>query len=168
MFHLCMFSGQGGELEPGRQFYLTMFGGAEYKRPTLARQVLRNRHEMGTQRNYAFFFTIFGGVSIQSPCLAEEYSELLTAMRGGKIGIEEADRFLAEDRGALRTGGITLFGGADMAELPSEDDEIEALAVLRHSGALSPGAEQTLIMGIGRSGAQRLSMVRQAVLQAQA
>ena len=166
MINFCVFGGHEGTLPSGRQLHFTMFGASEFTRPTMAKMLATRRtHPELDQPTRPAFITICGGVSITAPPLAEEFSELEAAIRSGETRFEEVDRFIADDRGALRVTRFTLFGGCETDALPTEDAEIESLAVLRHSGAINDAVVQTLMLGIGRTGPQRLSVVRQAVRQ---
>lgn len=166
MVHLCICAGQGGEIEPGRHFYITLFGGTELKRPTLAKMLLKAR-ERGEKvaPTVAYFITMFGGVDVMQPTLAEEFSDLQAALRSGELTLEEADRALSDGHGLLRTWKLTIFGGCDTASVPAEEEELDSLAMLKHAGLIPPGGEQTLMLGIGRGGAQRIGVVRNALRQ---
>jgi hypothetical protein len=165
MFHICAFGG-GGELEPGTQFYFTIFGGTERRRPTLAKMIAwqRSGERLG---GMSFFLTLFGGVEVRTPTLAEEYSELQAGLRSGAFTLAEVERVLSSAQTAFRTGRITVFGYCDTAGLPTEDEELDGLALLRHTGTLSSAGEQALVLGIGRAGAHRVGILR-AALQARA
>ena len=167
MLHFCVFGGQGGEIEPGRHIYVTLFGGSELKRPTFAKLV-RAKTDAGIDatKSGAFFLTLFGGMEVKSPTLAEEFSELDASIRSGVINTTELERSIVPDRSSLSTSKITIFGACETANIPSEDEELDALAVLRHSGTVDAPTQDTLMLGIGRTGAERLGVVRQAVLQA--
>jgi hypothetical protein len=76
MFHVCIMGGYEGVIEPESKFYLTLFAGAEFKRPTVARQILARRQQQREGRLHPprqFFLTICGGVEITAPTLAEEF-----------------------------------------------------------------------------------------------
>lgn len=166
MFHLCIFGGQGGEIEPGRHFYLTLFGGTDLKRPTLAKMLIKQRERGESARpTCAYFITICGGVDVVQPTLAEEFSDLQAAVRSGDITLDEADRALVDSHCVLRTGKFTIFGACDTSCVPPEDDELDSLAMLRHAGMIQAGGEQALMLGIGRGGAQRIGVVRNALRQ---
>ena len=142
MFHLCLFGGHGGELSADRKLYLTMFGGCEVLRPTLAKQMLVLRHS-GRGRSgppLHVFITLFGGTDVTAPTLAQEYLDLQNALRAGQLTLEQWDRDIAELGQAFRSASLTLFGGFDDAKLPSEDQELEDLALNRHLGYLSDAA----------------------------
>jgi len=47
MFHFCLFAGTEGEMPPIGLTALTIFGGTELRRPTLAREILVHRATRG-------------------------------------------------------------------------------------------------------------------------
>ena len=165
MIHLCMFGGHGGELSPGKRLYLTAFGGAELKRPTIARQIIEQRRGGAVQPRSVFCITLFGATTIQAPTLAEEYLDLQDALRGGLFSLEDWDRAIAALGAAnnLRIGSFTVFGGFDGAAVPDEDAELERLAVARQTGRISDDASHHLTLAIGEAGAHRPAAVRQAM-----
>ena len=59
---------------------------------------------------------------------------------------------------------LTLFGTFSESELPSENEEIEGLALQRHIGTITDNSGQILELGVGRSGAQRRTVLQQAIL----
>jgi hypothetical protein len=59
---------------------------------------------------------------------------------------------------------LTLFAGFEETQLPSEDEEVEGLALQRQFGNVSEQSSRILEMGVGQSGAQRRTVLRQAVL----
>ena len=58
---------------------------------------------------------------------------------------------------------LTLFGAFSETELPSDDEEIEGLALQRHFGNITADSGKVLEMGVGQSGSQRHALIRQAV-----
>ncbi len=169
MIQVTIFAGHDGRLRFDKWFYLTLFGGCDITRPTLARQFLMQRQAQQQGRpvyqRKPFFLTIFGGVSIKSPTLAEEFIDLREMVSSGMLTLEEWDRSLALlDQAAGGIASFTLFGGFDECELPSEDEEVDSLAVQRHLGNISDSASQALRYGIGQHGAERSATVRRAVL----
>ena len=49
MIHLTLFGGTEAEIAPGGFTALTIFGGAELKRPTLAQRIMQRRRDRGPQ-----------------------------------------------------------------------------------------------------------------------
>jgi hypothetical protein len=147
-----------------------MFGGCELRRPTLARQLLAaGRAGAGPlQIGRRVVITLFGATEIKSPTLAEEFIDLREAVQSNALDIRQWDSYLAElDRwqnSALVS--FTMFGAFEETTLPSEDDEIEGLALQRHLGNISDSSGRVLELGIGQGGAQRRSVIHQAVMVA--
>lgn len=167
MVHFSIFGGQDGQLSAGRAIYVNVFGGASLRRPPVANRLYDlARGNPSDSRTRYFFLSVFGGLSIKWPTLAEEYLALLEALRGGLVRIEEWDRVVAGPGADPlgRTGSLSLFGGIDTDALPSEDEELDALSLQRHSGAIPQPAVERLILAIGQRGPQRLTAVRQAAV----
>jgi len=171
MVHFCVFGGHSGELAPGRRVYVTLFGGCELKRPTLAKQVLEMRSRGGVQqapRGQHVFITICGATELKVPTLAEEFIDLQDALTSGLIKPEEWD-WAVSQLAAVETrsvGSFTLFGAFESSTLPEEDEELDALALSSYVGRLSEAAVQMLRLGVGQSGSNRSAVVRQAVASA--
>lgn len=167
MIQVTVFSGHDGQLRHDRLFYLTLFGGCDLVRSTVARQILARRRE---RRDLApvrrpFFLTIFGGVDIKAPTLAQEFLDLREMLHGGLLQREELDGWLAElheSEGSV--GSFTLFGGFDECALPSENEEIDSLGVQRHLGNVSEEACRVLQLGIGQRDSERRATLRRAVM----
>ena len=169
MFQVTIFSGRSGELRMDNSFYLTLFGGFEFTRPTVARQILARRkaqqegHLPGRPVR-PFFLTIFGGGSIKSPTLAAEFIDLKETISGGLLDFGEWERAMGElGRNEPIFGSFTLFGGIDEGTLPSEEQEIDSLAVQRHLGNIPESAGQVLQYGIGQRGSERTATLRRAI-----
>ena len=167
MIHFTIFAGHEGRLRLDGTFYLTMFGGCELIRPTLARHAMTKRElerEGRATRQKPFFLTIFGGAGIKLPTLAEEYLDLQESLGSGLLAMADWERSVTDlTRSDSLFGSFTLFGGFDEGELPSENEEIEAIALHRHLGNLSDTAGQMLQYGIGRRDAERYATVHRAV-----
>lgn len=168
MIHATIFAGHEARLQPGRRFFLTLFGACQLAWPTVARQLLAQRQAERDHRppdGKPFFLTIFGGAGIKSPTLAEEFIDLRELISGGMLATEDWERSLVQ---LGHTGGaaasFTIFGAFDECELPSEDEEVDSLAVQRHLGNIPESAGQVLQYGIGQSGAERTATVRRAIL----
>ncbi|MGE0479759.1 MAG: hypothetical protein AB7Q17_04735 [Phycisphaerae bacterium] len=167
MLRVCLFGGQGGHLSPGRfTVYITIFGGCELRRGTIASQVLARRTSgvpIQTERR-AYFLTIFGAAELVLPTLASEYLELMEGLRNGSLDLDEWTRLAAQvasDRD-LYIGSFTAFGGFDDSSVASEDDELDQLALAAQLGQIPETARQVLMLAVGQTGAQRLNAVRQA------
>jgi hypothetical protein len=170
MIRICLFGGQGGQLPTDRRIYFTMFGTTELRWPTVARQIsdMRQAGTGARQRPPHVFVTIFGGTVIKAPTLANEYLELQSALRSGRLTLDDWDRALGTLDNQSRGPSLTLFGGFDDAEVPGEDEELEGLALNRHLGYLSPEASDILLGAVGQRGSSRAAAVRQALATAMA
>jgi len=167
MIHFCMFGGHKGRISSGEMIYVSIFGGCELKQPTLARRIAetRRRQSAGSPvRRRNFFINIFGGASITHPTLAEEYLDLQDALRSGIFTLSEWDMEVAQlCSESVTCGSFSFCGGFDGDRLPSDQEEIEGLALNRHLGHITSDAGKALECGIGQAGAQRVAVVRQAV-----
>ncbi len=167
MVHFSIFGGNEGQLTAGGAVYVNILGGASLRRPPVATRLLELARAGPTDsRTRYFFISVFGGLSIRWPTLAEEYLALLEALRSGLIRLEEWDRVMvgpgADPLG--RTGSLSLFGSIDTDALPTEEEELDALSLQRHSGTIPQPAVERLILAIGQRGAPRLTAVRQAAV----
>jgi hypothetical protein len=168
MFQICMFGGYEGRLQTSKRVFLTIFGSCELHRQTLARQLLARRSagqpdRAGTHRNVVV--TLFGATEIKAPTLAEEFIDLKDAIRSGALSRDAWDSF-ASDLAASESESVfslTLFAGFSEAELPSENEEVDSLAIQRHLGNISDSALQVLQLGVGQNDAQRRAVLRQAI-----
>ena len=191
MIKVTVFSGHDGHLRTDIAFYLTLFGGVDLVRPTVARQILSTKEPQPpspvvgerdgglvgraekalfgkppSQRktHRPFFLTIFGAVDIKSPTLAAEFMDLREMVRGGSLTLDEWDRSIAMlTHESFSPSSFTLFGGFDECCLPSESDEVDSLALQQHMGNISSKSGQVLQMGIGRHEAERIATVRRAI-----
>lgn len=167
MIQVTIFSGRSGELRLDNSVYLTLFGGFELTRPTIARQILARRradHQGHRPSPRPFFLTIFGGGSIKCPTLAAEFIDLRETITGGLHDMADWERAMGDlDRIGPIFGSFTLFGGIDESGLPSEEQEIDSLAVQRHLGNIPESAGQVLQYGIGQGGIERTATIRRAI-----
>lgn len=170
MIHVTMFAGHEGQLSGSKFLYVTMFGGTELVRPTLARQILAARQQHGqdaVRRRRPFVLTVFGGTSITSPTLAAEFLDLRELVQAGILRPGDWDRGLAEiSRPEDTVASLTLFGGFEQNALPSEEQEIESLAIQTHLGNIDDSSRQVLMAGIGQKDAERQAVLRRAVYAA--
>ncbi len=166
MFHFCIFGGHEGQLVSEKKVYVTLFGGCELKQPTLAKRIIEGRRLRSAgmpSRNQSFFITLFGGTSIKLPTLSEEYMDLRDSIRAGLLTLEEWDAGIPEVANESTSfGSFTAFGGFEAAELPSEQEEVEGLAIQRHLGHIPESAGKTLEFGVGQGGSNRTAVIRQA------
>ena len=170
MIHLCLFGGQGGQLSAEKKVYLTLFGGCDLRWPTIAKQMvdMRQSGKSGTSSPTHVFITLFGGTDVTAPTLAQEYLDLQSTLRGNQLTLDDWDRSIVQVGGLRRNASLTLFGGFDGDNLPSEDDELEDLALNRHLGYITEQASELLMQAIGQRGSSRGAVVRQAIAVAMA
>ncbi len=147
MFHLTLFSGTEGEMSPIGCTVLTVFGGAELRRPTLARQILTLRARPNAKRGLwrwlsgsdeNLVVTIFGGTVVHEPTLVEEYAALSALVRSGQVAREELamllDRFGGDPR-VTAYRSFTLFGACSSRRI-SAKHERKALDEAERMGAI--------------------------------
>jgi hypothetical protein len=167
MIQFCIMSGLEARIRPEPKIYVTLMGGCELKRETLARQILAQRQRKregkeGPPRQ--FFLTIMGATEITCPTLAEEFLDLQQLIRTGELSVADWDRALADlGRLDVSIASFTLMGAFCECELPSETQEIDSLALQRHLGNISTDAGEVLQHGIGQRDAERYSVVRRAL-----
>jgi hypothetical protein len=168
MIQFCIMGGYEGVIRPEKKIYITLMGGCELKRCTVARQILTQRQresEPGRRSGRQFFLTIMGGTEITCPTLAEEFIDLREMVSSGALTMSDWDRVMADlGRAEVTHASFTLMGGFSENELPSEEQEIESLAVQRHLGNISESAGEVLQYGIGQRDAERRATLRRAIL----
>ena len=146
--------------------FFTLFGSCTLNRPTLARQLIaaRSRKDGTLPRKSPVVITLFGSTEIKAPTLAEEFIDFQESVRSGVLSQDILDQYggLAADE-SDNVFSLTLFGSFEEVHLPSEDDEVDGLALQRHLGNISDSAAQILQMGVGQSDAHRRAVVKQAV-----
>ncbi len=167
MIHLTIFGAHEGRLQPDKLIYVTLFGGCEVVRPTLARQLLAKRQAERDKRptgRRPVFLTVFGASAIKSPTLAEEFIDSREMINSGLLAMADWERSMVElGRGDGAVASLTIFGGFGECEIPSEDEEVDSLAVQRHLGNISACASETLQYGIGQHGVERCATIRRAM-----
>ncbi len=167
MIQVCIMSWHEGYLASDKKVYLSLMGGCGLIGPTLARQIVtkRERERNGSARPpRQFFLTIMGAAEITAPPLAQEFLDLRDLLSSGAISMTDWDRAGGDAGHAdVSIGSLTLMGHFSDRELPSEDDEINALALQRHLGHITEAQGQVLQCGIGQRGAERRATVRRAV-----
>ena len=185
MLHITIFGGREGRLRNDGTIYLTLFGACELHRPTLARQLVTIRQSQapgsgwspsggsedwtGSRRagpglKKAFFFTMFGAAEIKSPTIAEELADLQEMIRSGELTLADWERSIAQigaSDGAYSS--FTMFGAFEENSMPSEDEEVESLAVQCHVGNISDSARQVLQTGIGQRDSDRRAVLHRAL-----
>lgn len=167
MFQICIMGGHEGVVRPEKRIYLTLMGACELKRATVARQILaaRQQQQQGmTKPRWQFFLTIMGAAEIKCPTLAEEFIDLREMISSRALTMDDWDRAMADlTRSDVTISAFTLMGGFAENVLPSDDEEIESLAVQRHLGNISENEGEVLQYGIGRRDVERRATLRRAV-----
>ncbi|MCG3128637.1 MAG: hypothetical protein CHACPFDD_03526 [Phycisphaerae bacterium] len=170
MIHFCIFGGHEGMVSSDNRFYVTIFGGSELRVPTVARQIIEARRGERSEKpsRRCIFITIFGGTSLRAPTLAEEYLELNDALRSGAITLSDWDLAVGRlgARQSIRYGSFTFCGGFEGNELPSEEEELDGLALNQHLGQIPESIGKLLMLGVGQKGVSRPAIVRQAIASA--
>lgn len=163
MVQFCIFGGQGGVVRPDRpRIYCTLFGGCDLRlapMATLAAALRNNR-----SRGMPFFFTAFGATEVKRPTLVDEFIDLQEHLRAGTLHPRtwEADmREAAEQVGHY--GSFTIFGGLETSELPSENEELDRMALSYSLGQIGEMSRRLLMTAIGQNGTQRAAAICQAV-----
>jgi len=168
MIHVCIMGGHEGVIRPEKKIYFTLMGGVELKRNTVARQLLAFR-QLSQQGPFKprtqYFITIMGGAEVKLPTLVEEFIDLREMINSGSLSMDDWDKAMADiSRSDVSVSAFTLMGGFSENVLPSENEEIESLAVQRHLGNISDSAGEVLQYGIGRKDAERRATLRRAVM----
>ncbi len=167
MIQVTLLSAHEGQMRNDKYFYLTLLGGCSLTRPTFARQLLarRQRESMGsTSSRRPFFLTILGSVEIKSPTLAEEFIDLRELLGSGALTSEQWERSMIElsERG-LGLSSFTILGGFDESKLPTENEEIDSLAIHQHLGNVPEPASHVLQLAIGQRHGERCATLHRAV-----
>ena len=189
MGQVTIFGGREGTLRYDGTIYLTLFGSCTMMKPTLARQIMIARQQQlddpgspqnpnhrdmwstmslamrrNGRRRTSFFMTIFGATSIKNPTLAEELVDLQELLRSGELSLADWDRaMLSLSRLDRSCASFTMFGGFDEAELPTEEEEVNSLAMQCHLGNINDSSREVLQAGIGLSDSERRAVLHRAV-----
>jgi hypothetical protein len=161
-------SGHEGRIRPEKKVYVTLMGGCELVRPTLAKQILAKRQqgrEPNAHSNWQFFLTIMGGTELRVPTLAEEFLDMQELLRNGIVSREGLERGITEilSQPSISVSSFTLMGNFSELELPSENEEIDGLALHRHLGNIPDQAGEVLQYGIGQQEGERWATLRRAM-----
>lgn len=170
MVQVTIFAGHEGQLREGQIFYLTIFGACELTVPTSAKLALAQRERERQHRHdrrKPFFLTLFGGVEIKLPTIAEEFLDLRQMIDSGLLTMEDWERSMALSAvGEGTVSSFTMFAGFEEGKLPSENSEIDSLALHRHLGNISEASSQVLQYCIGQPEIERRAALRRALLAA--
>lgn len=184
MVHFTMFGGSEVKMSRETRVIITIFGGTEIYKPTLARRLLREkhvanpgsagppgalatmRHEMSAaqlRRNNIVLFTLFGSAEIKPPSLAEEFMDMRELVSSGLITKDQWDQLLARihDKGDMDgISSFTLFGGLNESPL-SDEEEIKKIRSAQELGLINSNEEQALRSVVGRDPEQVRMLLRE-------
>lgn len=167
MLHACIMSGHEGVLDSEQRVYLTFMAGIELRAPTIARQIVARRNQPEPRNGPAVrqvFLTLLGGASIRVPTVTEEFMDFRDLIQSGKISLGDWDQHATDaQRTDVQISTFTVMGGFSDGELPSDDAEVDALAIQRHLGNIPEGVGEILKLGIGQRGGERRAILRRAV-----
>ena len=155
MIHFTIFAGTETELTANLRVCLTIFGGTDILRPTLAKQILsakrRSRSDSSggkfALRKRCLAVTVFGATSIKCPTLAEEFLDLKALLASEAITSQEWDRAvsrLADEDTGVEFITLTVFAGFGV-EFPSKSAEIERLEKQTEVGLISQREQNALL-----------------------
>ncbi len=155
MFHYTIFAGSEAQMSPKGFTAVTLFGGAELKRPTLAQRVLTLEDEEPssdgwwtrlTDPSRNTVLTMFGSTELLQPTLMEEYSALRSLISTGVLTPADLQTrlrtLLAREKKQDMTT-ITLFGAFEDT-MPSRKRQLKALAQGEKAGLIPPNHRQRL------------------------
>lgn len=167
MLQVCIMGGHDGRLQPEKKVYLTLFGGVELTRPTVARQILAYRKQQSDgsfKPSRHIFITICAGVEIKSPTLSEEFIDLRELLQSGQLSLRDWEVCMADvAKFESSITALTLMGGFSETELPSEKEEIDSLAVQQYLGTIPEQVIDILKFGVGQKDVDRRSTLRKAL-----
>ena len=168
MHQVCIMSGHAGYLGSQKKVFLTLMGVCELQCPTIARQILSQKQQPrggSGPRPQQVFFTVMGSTAIKVATLAQEFVDFTDMLRNGDLSLADWDRCIADiDRSDVIVKSFTLMGGFSDSELPTENEEIDALALQCYLGIIPDQGRQILLHGIGLRGSERRAAVRRAVV----
>lgn len=161
-------SGHEGQLRSEKKFYLTLMGQCTLVRPTIAQMIMDQR---GRERNSnqspapKFFLTIMGNTELTCPTLTQEYLDLREMIDSGSFSLHNWEQTLIELTNVDHAiASFTLMGQFDESGLPSENDEVDGLALHRHLGNLCEESLNILQSGVGLGGAERRTIIYRALV----
>ncbi len=154
MIHFTIFGGTETTLGPNLRICLTLFGGTELRRPTVARQILTNKRQGRSEsisgkfafKNRCLVVTLFGATEVLCPTLAEEFLDLKSLLASEQITSTEWDRAVSritEEESGVDFITLTLFGGFGL-EYPSRSSELERIDKQRELGLISQREQNAL------------------------
>ncbi len=190
MFHFTLFGGSEVKLDGSSKLVVTMFGGTDLHRQTLAKRIMREKqlaeHEARLSRehntaglaafqasrrarNTAFVLTMFGAVEIKPPSLTEEFMDMRELIASGLVSESEWDQLvgrLYESGDQESCASLTMFGSLEDSKL-SEDEELKKIKSAQELGILTPDEELALRAVVGRDANQVRMLLRQTAFDGQ-
>ncbi len=154
---------------------VTLFGGTELRRQTVAERIMRRRAVAGRKpgiweslvgRDRPLAITFFGVTNIVSPTIIEEYSAVRSLLESGTITGEECMALvgsLASPDSREEITRVTLFRGCGIGPV-SEKKQRKALDVAERSGAISSRTRGELEQAIGCPDRAATSIVARAAM----
>lgn len=176
MIHFTVFGGTEAEISPAGFTALTVFGGAEFRQPTLAQRIVQRRREQGKTmsmwdrwlgRDRSLVITVFGGSEITAPTIMEEYASLRGLIESQAMSTEECQQWVekitgGDDRGA-EISRLTFFGACTY-EAPTVKAERKALDAAEGAGIITAKTREELVQAIGCPSGTAASVVARAAL----
>jgi hypothetical protein len=183
MFHFTMFGGADVKMDGTPKVIITIFGGTDVHRQTLAKRIMREKHLSAAeranaphpnpnpfayrpqrrQRNGCFMLTLFGGVDLKPPSIAEEFMDMREVIASGMVSSAEWDELVAriyELGDQEGHASLTMFGAMEESAL-SEQDEVKKIKSARDLGIISDDEELALRGVVGRDPQQIRMLLRQ-------
>lgn len=154
---------------------LTMFGGTELRRQTLAERIMNLSKTAGRKpsaweklagTDRPTVITLFGITTIVSPTIIEEYSAVRNLLNSGAITKEECMAMVA----SISNGNadkeittVTLFGGCGF-ETVNEKKQRKALELAEKAGSITPTVKEELAQAIGCPDRTAVSIVARVAM----
>lgn len=187
MFHFTLFGGSDIKLDGSSKLIVTICGGTDIHRQTLAKRILREKHfaeledkpdptadtprlgmaigmARGRRRSTtSFLFTLCGGVEIKAPSLSEEFMDMRELVGSGLVSSQDWDRLVSRIYSMGEAEGhasLTICGALEESTL-SEEDELKKIRSARELGMISEDEEHALRGVVGRDPQQVRMLLRQ-------
>ncbi len=168
MINICIMSGHEGQLRSEKKFYFTLMGGCELLRPTIAQMIVDKRERMRNNiqaPSPKFFLTLMGGTELKSPTLTQEFLDLRELIDSGSFSLDDWEQTMVEVASMDRSiASFTLMGSFEECSLPTDNDEVDGLALHYHLGNISEQSLNLLQAGVGLRSAERRTIIYRALL----
>lgn len=184
MFHFTIFGGSEVTLSGTCKIIVTIFGGTDIRKPTLAKRLMQEKLSYQAEAETApkpatigdllmglsrprrrghFILTMFGAAEIKPPSLAEEFIDMRELIASGLVGESTWDQLVGRLYQMGDMDGIsscTLFGA--MGEEPlADEEEIKRIQSARELGLITSDEERALRSVVGRDPQQVRMLLRQ-------